>query len=69
MPDYLIVTKIVTPGESVKISSTERLVRASNKARAIQHVVADTLIVEPATIDDAMRVAFAGGKLEVASDE
>lgn len=57
-PDYLIKTTI--PGAA----ACERIVRAPNEARAIKHVVSDTLAVTRATIDDAIRV----GKVEQAAD-
>lgn len=73
-PDYVITTTI--PDGPTKFTdepqpgglTRERLVRAPNKARAIAHVVADTLTCEVATIDDAMRIASAGGKVEIAED-
>lgn len=61
MPDYLIRTQL-------NQDTGERIVRAKNKAQAIAHVVADTLKVDVATTDDAMRIAGAGGKLEIAKD-
>jgi len=66
MPDYLIKTTI--PHEDTP-AIRERLVRAKNQAAALKHVVADTIKVEPATIDDAMRIAGAGGKVEVAAED
>lgn len=60
MPDYLVITQIE---ETVK---TERIVRAKNSAAALRHVVADTITVRQAQIDDAMRLAAAGGKVEEA---
>ncbi len=65
MPDYLITTTI--PGETP--TQRERIVRADNEAKALKHVVADTILVKRATIDDAMRLAGAGVKLEVAAEE
>lgn len=70
MPDYLIKTALTgSPIEDRKPIVVERLVRASNKARAIAHVVADTLTCDIAGIDDAMRIASAGGKVEIAQEE
>jgi hypothetical protein len=66
MPDYILRTTITRGDEHDTI---ERLVRAANKARAIAHVVADTIKVDVATTEDAMRIASAGGALEVAEDE
>lgn len=60
MPDYLIITKLDSD------TKTERIVRAKNGASALKHVVADTITVRSAEIDDAMRLAGAGGKVEVA---
>lgn len=67
MPDYLVRTLIAESPDRVPVQS-ERLVRAANKARAIAHVVADTIKVDVATSDDVMRVAKAGGEIEVARD-
>jgi hypothetical protein len=44
----------------------ERIVRAKNEAAALKHVVADTITIDRATIDDAMRLAGQGGKVEEA---
>jgi len=60
MPDYLITTTINPEGETAQQS--ERIVRAKNEARAIRHVVSNTIAVTRATLDDAIRV----GKVEVA---
>lgn len=54
MPHYLITTTI--PGEGAPVTR-ERLVNAKNEAAAIKHVVADTLTIRRAGIDDAMRLA------------
>jgi hypothetical protein len=70
MPNYLIQTILAgAPIDDRSPVVIERIVRASNKARAIAHVVADTLKVDVATVDDAMRVAGAGGKVEVAKED
>jgi hypothetical protein len=61
VPDYLIRTTI--PGDTP--ATRERIVSAKTKAQAIAHVVADTLTIEVATTSDAMRIAAAGGALEV----
>jgi len=66
MPEYLIRTTI--PSEP-KGATSERIVRARNQAQALRHVVADTIDVKLATIDDAMRIAAAGGTVEKARDE
>jgi hypothetical protein len=62
VPDYLVITSI---DSAVK---TERIVRAKNSAGALRHVVADTISVRQAHIDDAMRLAQAGGVVEEAKD-
>lgn len=62
MPDYLI--SVTIPGDTP--TTRERIVSAKTKAQAIAHVVADTVTAEVATTGDAMRIAAAGGKLEVA---
>lgn len=81
MPDYLIKTTIPATAtiDSAKLGAnsltvegsvqqaavSERIVRAKNEAQAIRHVVADTLTVERATMDDAIRI----GKIETAKGE
>ncbi|HSW83489.1 MAG TPA: hypothetical protein VLH12_08445 [Usitatibacter sp.] len=70
MPDYLIKTALTAgPIDDRKPIVVERIVRAKNQSQAIRHVVEDTLSVDLATIDDAMRIAQAGGKVETASDK
>lgn len=59
MPDYIVVTIIETGGVPAK---RERIVRAKNEAQAIRHIIADTVTIDRATLDDAIRV----GKIEVA---
>ena len=54
MPDYLITIA----GESKR----ERIIRAKNEAQAIRHIIADTVTIDRATLDDAIRV----GKIEAA---
>lgn len=74
-PDYLITTSIpasnnhsgLDGGESP--AKRERLVRAKNEAAALKHVVADTIVIERATIDDAMRLANIGTKLEIVAGD
>lgn len=61
MPDYLVKTTI--PNEDAP-ATRERIVRARNRAAALQHVVSDTISIEAASIDDAMRLAANGGKVE-----
>jgi hypothetical protein len=66
MPDYCI--RITAKPAEVEAPAivTERLVRAKNEARAIAHVVKDTISVDRATIDDAMRLAKLNVEVEVA---
>lgn len=66
MPDYLIKTIIRNEVTSdSKPITVERIIRAKNEAAAIKHVVADTLTVDRATIDDGIRI----GKIEQAGAE
>lgn len=60
-PDYHVTT-------SIDKTKTERIVRAKNEAAAIRHVVADTLVIRRATVDDAMTLGAAGGKVETAEE-
>ncbi len=77
MPDYLITTTIpldVIEGDGIEKqmktapAKRERLVRAKNEAAALKHVVADTITIARASIDDAMRLAGAGARVEVAAE-
>lgn len=73
MPDYLITStlkifKTTAPLETPETCKVERLVRAKNQASALKHVLADTITVESAGTEDAMRIAAAGGKLELAEE-
>lgn len=63
MPDYLVKATISSDG---KPATRERIVRAKNEAGALRHVVADTITIDRATIDDAMRLAGNGGVVEIA---
>lgn len=67
MPDYLIKTIMPArgdhPAEPAQYTR-ERIVRAKNEAAAIKHVVADTITVGRATLDDAIRV----GEIEKAGE-
>lgn len=56
MPDYLIITTLDSD------TKTERIIRAKNEAQAIRHIIADTVTIDRATLDDAIRV----GKIETA---
>lgn len=73
-PDYLITCTIPnaaplgTPGGAAGDHKRERLVRAKNEAAALRHVVSDTIKIERATIDDAMRLAGQGSKVETAAE-
>jgi hypothetical protein len=62
-PDYLIRTTI--PDAEPR----ERLVRAKNQAQALKHVLTDTITIEAASIDDAMRIGAAGGTVEIAAED
>ena len=62
MPDYLITVSM----HADKPEQRERLVRAKNEAAAIRHVVSDTIMIDRATIDDAMRLAKEGVEVEQA---
>jgi hypothetical protein len=59
MPDYCITI-------STKNETAERLVRAKNEARAVAHIVKDTVKVERSQVDDVVRLTKAGVELEVA---
>lgn len=64
MPDYLITVTVPRVERTVV---TERLVRAKNQARAIAHVVADTVVVNQASADDIVRLTKAGVEIETAA--
>lgn len=66
MPDYLVRMETKAPAEDAEPVVTERLVRAPNQARAIAHVVNDTVTVAVAETEDVIRLAKAGVDLEVA---
>lgn len=66
MPDYWIrITAKPAEVESPAIT-TQRLVRAKNEARAIAHVVKDTISVDRASVDDIVRLTKAGVEVEQA---
>lgn len=46
-----------------------RLVRATNAAQALRHVVTDTLIVELASQEDLVRLLGAGVEVEAVNSE
>lgn len=62
MPDYLIKISIDSN------TSRERIVRAKNRSQALAFAVADSIKVDVASIDDAVRITQAGGKVEQASE-
>lgn len=64
MPHYLIT---VAPAKS-DVSVT-RIVEAKNQARAIAHVVSDTVSVKLAEPGDFMALARANGEIEVAKED
>lgn len=64
MPHYLLTTSIPSEGAPVV---RERLVQARNEAAAIKHVVADTIQIRRAGIEDAMRLAGTA-KVEIAAE-
>lgn len=61
MPDYLIIVS-ARPDSA---DQRERIVRARNESSALKHVIADTITIDRATIDDAMRLAKEGVEVEV----
>ena len=64
MPHYCIESKQnATDGAP----STLRIVEAKNAARALSHVVEDTLTIRSAEPSDYMKLATAGGANEKAS--
>ena len=63
MPEYFITTQIDSD------TKRERIVRAKNETAALKHVVADTITIRRAVIDDAMRLSAQGGVVEVAKVE
>lgn len=64
MPTYLIRITIAGDHPTVR----ERVVEASNQAQAIRHVVSDTVTCEVASVQEAMKLAAQGVKLERAED-
>jgi hypothetical protein len=63
MPDYLITTILRSADEATGVQR-QRIVRAKNEAAALKHVVADTITITRATLDDAMRLSGEGVKIE-----
>lgn len=64
MPHYVIN---VQPAEET--APVTRIVEAKNQARAIAHVVADTVKVRIATPQDFMSFSKGGGEIEIAKEE
>lgn len=64
MPHYLIN---VAPAKSDL--SVTRIVEAKNQARAVAHVVSDTVSVKLAEPADFMALAKAGGEIEQAGED
>ncbi len=64
MPHYLI--NVQPAEETVPVT---RIVEAKNQARAIAHVVADTVKVRLATPQDFMTFSKGGGEIETAKED
>jgi hypothetical protein len=62
MPDYKVS---ITVDKNADVRK-ERLVRAKNQSAALAHVVADTVTIDRATIDDVVRLTKAGVEVEQA---
>ena len=67
MPDYLLTVTTNRNQDQTLPVTTERLVRAKNEARAIAHVVKDTIAIDRASTDEIIRLTQAGVKIEVAA--
>jgi hypothetical protein len=59
--------KIIVQPAKTDVSVT-RIVKAKNEARAVAHVVGDTIVTSLAGPDDFMALAKAGGEIEVAEE-
>ncbi len=68
MPDYRITVSVPVATDK-QFEKIERLVRAKNEARAIAHVVKDTVQIERCSADDLIRLTKAGVEIEVASEQ
>lgn len=66
MPHYHVT---INPTKAESASAVVRIVEAKNQARAIAHVVADTVFVKLAEPADFMALAKAGGEIETAKEE
>lgn len=64
MPDYLC-TVVIPSTMDAEGATKERIVRAKNEAAALKFIVADSIAIDRASIDDAMRLAKAGCEVEV----
>lgn len=69
MPKYLVTIKNPVDASNSLNPVRERLVDAPNEARALRHVVDDTIEIRIATVEDAMRLAPAGVAIEKAAEK
>lgn len=72
MPHYCIEYKpneFVEVGEETKPPLPMRIVEAKNEARALAHVVEDSMIVRRAQPQDYMALSRIGGEIEKAKDK
>lgn len=67
MPHYKFT--ITVPGEGDTKVTHVRAVEAKNEAKALKHVLANTIKVEPLSVPDAMKLAADGIELETADAE
>ena len=68
MPDYRITINVPVATDQ-QFATSERLVRAKNEARAIAHIVKDTVQIERASADDLIRLTKAGIEIEQAEEQ
>lgn len=66
MPHYHITIK---PTKSESFTTIVRIVEAKNAARAVAHVIGDTVFVKLAEPADFMALAKADGEIETAKEE
>jgi len=65
MPIYKIEVTATGQNDTAKVKAKEtRLIRANNQARALSHVVKDSIVVEPCSVDDAVALGAAGVQVE-----
>ena len=70
MPDYRVkITHQPTSAEMLQEIAVERLVRAKNEARAIAHIVKDTMQIERCSADDLIRLTKLGIEVEQATEQ